>query len=289
MFEKIIGNNKVKKILAEIKEPSHAYMFVGIDGIGKLLFAKQFAYKWLCNEEKRPCGTCKSCIQFKGNNNVDFKIIEPEESSIKVDKIREMIKKVYEKPIESSRKVYIINDADKMTVSAQNALLKVLEEPPAYVIIILIGSNEHLFLNTIKSRCIKITFKQLEKNELKEYFENNNIKINEKYLELYEGSIGKAQKLEGLEDNYIELEELMLDISNLGKLEIVKKGTAIITKDNIEEMLNYMNILLFRLGKNDTKYLDMILRVNKAIKQYKSNCNVEMLLDNLFLDIYDMN
>lgn len=289
MFEKIIGNNNVKKILSEIKEPSHAYMFVGIDGIGKLLFAKELAYKWLCNEEKRPCGTCKSCIQFKGNNNADFKIIEPEESSIKVDQIREMIKKVYEKPIESSRKVYIINDADKMTVSAQNALLKVLEEPPAYVIIILVGSNEHLFLNTIKSRCIKITFKQLEKSELKEYFENNNIKINEKYLELYEGSIGKAQKLEGLEDNYIELEELMLDINNLGKLEIVKKGIAIITKDNIEEMLNYMNILLFRLGKNDTKYLDMILRVNKAIKQYKSNCNVEMLLDNLFLDIYDMN
>lgn len=288
MFEDIIGNKKMKKILSEIKEPSHAYMFLGTEGIGKFLFAKEFASKWLCISETRPCGECKSCIQFKGNNNVDLNIIEPEEGSIKVEQIRNLIKKVYEKPIESYKKIYIINDADKMTVSAQNALLKVLEEPPLYVIIILIGSNEHLFLNTIRSRCIKVNFQELEKNELKDYFENNGISTNEKFLELYEGSIGKAKKIEGLENNYIELEELILNCKNMKRLDFIKKCSSLITKDNIDEMLKYINVLLFRVGKNERNYLAAIERVNKAIKQYKSNCNMEMILDNMFLDIYEI-
>lgn len=287
MFENIIGNNKVKKILSEIKDPSHAYMFLGTEGIGKFLFAKEFAYKWLCESELRPCGKCKSCIQFAGNSNVDLNVIEPEDGSIKVEQIRNMIKKVYEKPIVSHKKIYIINDADKMTTSAQNALLKVLEEPPLYIIIILIGSNEHLFLNTIKSRCIKVVFQELEKEELKSYFENNGVMVNEKYIELYEGSIGKAKKIEGLESNYIELEELILNVKNTKRLEFVKKCTSLITKDNIEEMLKYLNVLLFKLGKSDDIYLSAIEQVNIAIKQYKFNCNMEMLLDNLVLNIYE--
>ena len=136
----------------------------------------------------------------------------------------------------------------------------------------------------------KNNLQAIRKSELKEYFENNNIKINENIQNFAKAVQEKAQKPEGLEDNYIELEELMLDIKQFRKIRNCKEGIAIITKDNIEEMLNYMNILLFRSRKEMTQNtLDMILRVNKAIKQYKSNCNVEMLLDNLFLDIYDMN
>jgi len=288
MFEKLVGNSKIKKILSEIKEPSHAYMFLGVSGIGKSLFAKEFAYKWLCNSNMRPCGECKSCIQFKGDNNIDFNIIEPDGDSIKVEQIRNLIKKIYEKPVEANKKIYIINDADTMTDAAQNALLKILEEPPAYVIIILIGANEHSFLTTIKSRCIKINFKEIEKSELKQYIESQGKNVEEKFLEIYQGSIGNFKKIEGQEELYLQLEELIKNIRNIDKIQFVKKCTNIISKENFKEMLEYINILLFKYSKEDVRYLKAIKHVNLAIKQREYNCNIEMILDNLFLDIYDI-
>ena len=166
LFEKIIGNDKIKEILKksiETKRTSHSYMFIGIDGIGKQLFAKEFAKEILCLEETKSekhtyCNKCKSCIEFDTNNNPDYKIIdiEQDEKSIKINQIREMQIKISEKPIISHNKVYIINNADTMTIEAQNCLLKTLEEPPEYVTIILIGSDENSFLTTIKSRCTKI-------------------------------------------------------------------------------------------------------------------------------------
>lgn len=288
MFETLVGNSKIKKILSETKEPSHAYMFLGISGIGKLLFAKEFAYKWLCNSDMRPCGKCKSCIQFKGSNNIDFNVIEPDGDSIKVEQIRNLIKKIYEKPVEANKKIYIINDADTMTDAAQNALLKILEEPPVYVIIILIGANEHSFLTTIKSRCIKINFQEIEKSELKKYIESQGKNVEEKFLDIYQGSIGNFKKIEGEEELYLQLEELIKNIRNVDKIQFVKKCTNIITKENFREMLEYINILLFKYSKEDVRYLKIIEHVNLAIKQREYNCNIEMILDNLFLNIYDV-
>lgn len=289
MFENLIGNDKVKDILSKIKEPSHAYMFLGTEGVGKFLFAKEFAYKWLCtSDSSKPCGECKSCIQFKGGNNMDFNVIEPEKDSIKINQIRELIKKTYEKPLESNKKVYIINDADKMTIPAQNALLKVLEEPSKYVMIILVGENEHLFLNTIKSRCIKVNFQKLENTELKRYIEENNRSFDERFLDIYQGSIGNIERLEGKEESYLELEKLINVGQKINKITFVKNCTKIVTKDNINEMLQYINLLLFKSGKVEVKYLEAIKYVNNAMKQCESNCNVEMILDNMFFNIYEV-
>jgi len=287
MFETLVGNSKIKKVLSDIKEPSHAYMYIGPEGIGKLLFAKEFAYKWLCTSSSSPCGKCKSCIQFKADSNIDFNIIEPDGESIKVEQIRNFIKKVYEKPVESNKKIYIINDADKMTVAAQNALLKILEEPPVYVIIILIGANEHLFLTTIKSRCIKVNFQKIENDELKLYIQNEGKTVNEKFLDIYQGSIGKFKKIEGQEEYYLQLEDLIKNIEKINKIEFVKQCSNIVTKDNFSEMLEYLNILLFKYGKENLKYLNSIEYINTAIKQREYNCNVEMILDNLFLEMYE--
>lgn len=174
IFENIIGNEKNKELLKNIIDTNniaHSYMFVGKDSIGKFLFAKEFSKGILCINDKKPCNNCKSCIEFETHNNPDFSILEPEGNSIKIDQIRELTKKVYEKPVVSHRKVYIINDSNCMTKEAQNSLLKTLEEPPEYVTIILIASNENLFLPTIKSRCTKVTFNKLTDSELAKVLE----------------------------------------------------------------------------------------------------------------------
>ena len=131
MFENVIGNEKNKQILektVKLNKVSHSYIFCGIEGIGKKEIAKEFA-NMILNKDI--------------NNNPDFLLIEPEDGKIKIEKIREIQKKAAEKPIISDKKIYILNDADTMTTEAQNCLLKTLEEPPEYLTIILICSNEN--------------------------------------------------------------------------------------------------------------------------------------------------
>lgn len=118
MFENIIGNEEIKSGLintVKTNKTSHSYLFVGIEGIGKRLIATEFAKMILCMGDDKYCNKCKSCIEFDTNNNPDFMIIEPDGSSIKIEQIRILQKKIQEKPIISNNKVYIINDADKMT------------------------------------------------------------------------------------------------------------------------------------------------------------------------------
>ena len=144
MFDKIIGNDKIKEMLyksVKDKKTSHSYLFVGIEGIGKKEIAKEFAKMLLCISDNKYCNTCKSCIEFDSNNNPDFLYIEPEGNSVKIEQIRYIQRKIQEKPIISNKKVYIINDADKMTTEAQNCLLKTLEEPPEYSTIILMKTE----------------------------------------------------------------------------------------------------------------------------------------------------
>lgn len=199
IFNNIIGNEKNKDLLKNIIDTNniaHSYMFVGKESIGKLIFAKEFAKAILCENSERPCNVCKSCIEFDTYNNPDFSILEPEGTSIKIDSIREFIKKVYEKPVVSNRKVYIINDSNYMTKEAQNALLKTLEEPPEYVTIILITSNENMFLPTIKSRCTKIVFNKLTDAELAKVLEKqyNYLNIPEIVFKVSERKRKKSNK-----------------------------------------------------------------------------------------------
>ena len=176
MFDNILGNEENKITLKNSIENGqvlHSYIFTGPSGIGKFLFAKEFAKAILCEKkEEKPCRTCLSCISFDGNNNPDITIIDEEEKSIKTETIRQMVKDVYEKPIKSLKKVYIINNSDNMTKEAQNSLLKTLEDPPQYVVIILVTKNDNLLLNTIKSRCSKIVFNRLDDKDVEKILKN---------------------------------------------------------------------------------------------------------------------
>ena len=207
MFNNILGNEKIKQSLQksiESNKTSHSYLFIGTQGIGKKLIAIEFAKMILCTDENKYCNKCKSCIEFDTNNNPDFKMIEPDGNSIKIEQIREFQNKVAEKPIISNKKVYIINDSDKMTREAQNCLLKTLEEPPEYVTIILIGANESAFLSTIKSRCMILHFDKIPNEEIEKYLEENyKTKINSNIIiKAFQGSIGRAIELKEKQDEY---------------------------------------------------------------------------------------
>lgn len=127
MFNNILGNDKIKELLVNSvknNKTSHSYLFLGTDGIGKKLIAKEFSKMILCTAENKYCNKCKSCIEFDTNNNPDFKIIEPDGNSLKIEQIREFQSKVTEKPIISNRKVYIINNSDKMTRRSPELFIK---------------------------------------------------------------------------------------------------------------------------------------------------------------------
>lgn len=292
MFEKIIGNDNIKQQLKksiENNQISHSYLFIGIEGIGKKLLATEFAKAILCLGDSKYCNNCKSCIEFDGNNNPDFLYIEPDGNSLKIEQIREMQKKVQEKPIISNKKVYIINDADKMTLEAQNSLLKTLEEPPEFATIILIGTNENAFLATIKSRCMIIHFNQISDNKMIEYLNSQGIEnITKNMLELFQGSIGKALELKDKQEEYLKIEKMIENISNYDLIDVTKNAEILYqTKDEIMEMLDYINIILLRLSKNNVKYTNCIKIVENTKKRLKQNSNYDMCIDNMLFNMWE--
>ena len=294
MFDEIIGNDKIKEALEKTvneNKVSHSYMFVGIDGIGKQLVAKKFAQAILCTKEtEKSCNQCKSCIEFMSNNHPDFLYLEPDGNSIKIEQIRYLQRKIQEKPIISNKKVYIINDADKMTTEAQNCLLKTLEEPPEYSTIILIGSNENAFLNTIKSRCMKIAFQPIEAKYIKQYMEETYgiTNISQNMLEAFQGSIGKAIILKDKKEQYEHIEDMIEKLDKTDMTELIRLGEPLYqSKDEIMNILDYINIILLKLAKENTQYANCIEIIENTKKRLNQNANYDMCIDNMIFNMWE--
>lgn len=288
MFDKIIGNDLTKETLiksVKLEKTSHSYLFVGIDGIGKKMIAKEFAKMLMCLDENKYCNKCKSCIEFDTNNNPDFFYIEPDGNSIKIEQIREAQRKVAEKPVISNKKIFIINDAEKMTVEAQNCLLKTLEEPPEYITIILITSNENNLLTTIKSRCTIQYFNKITDEELKKYLQEESIDLN--ILDMASGSIGKALKLKDKSENFEIINQLIKQIQNNKSILEITKSAEILykSKEEIFDMLDYINVML--LKTKSLKLINCINIVEDTKKRLKSNANYDMSIDNMLLNIWE--
>lgn len=293
MFEQILGNKKITEQLTnsiKIGNISHSYLFLGTQGIGKKMIAKEFAKMILCTSEDKYCGVCKSCIEFDTDNNPDFSIIEPDGNSIKIDQIREFQKKVSEKPIISQRKVYIINDSDKMTVEAQNCLLKTLEEPPEFVTIILVGTNENAFLSTIKSRCMILHFEEISEEEILKYLEENyQIKINSQIMiKAFQGSIGKAIELKDKQEQYEKIENLIYGLEKMDVVDLVNKAEFLYSsKDDKTEILDYMEVILMNIAKTSNKYAQTIEIAEQTKKRLAANANYDMSIDNMLFKIWE--
>lgn len=295
-FENIVGNDKIKEELKDAVKNntiSHSYLFSGEDGVGKKLFAKEFAKMILCLSDDKYCNKCSSCIKFDSENNPDFVMLQPDGNSIKIAQIREMQENVYKKPIVSNKKVFIIDDSDKMTEEAQNSLLKTLEEPPEYIIIILVASNENKLLNTIKSRCLKIGFNNINKTELMQYISSEKIMENpsDNLLAMSNGSIGKLIKINQNLEEYSEIEKntnslINGNISNI--VELMNNFNVLYkSKDIIANLLDYMIVIIYEYIKKNMdyrrKFLNLISIIENTKKRLMSNTNYDMCIDNLLL------
>lgn len=299
-FDRLIGNENVKKLLTnsiQLKNVLHSYLFVGIEGIGKSLFAKEFAQAILCSSNKeQPCKACKSCLKFQGESHPDFLVIEPEDGkSIKIEQIRYLQEKIAEKPVTSNKKVYIIKECDMMTREAANSLLKTLEEPPIYATIILITDNESKLLATIKSRCTKIVFNPLSEEDIKEYFQNNysdkEFNLTNNMIKQCQGSIGKLLKIQEEQESYDQVEKIIDSIKSENITYIWKNADVLYqAKEKILDLLDYMNIIFYNkiTLEKDVNCIKAVNIIEEAKKRITANSNYDMTIDNLLLKLWEV-
>ena len=288
----IIGHDKIKQKLDKIistNSISHAYLFSGKEGIGKKTLAIEFAKSVMCGNSSglEYCGRCESCFAFEGGN--DFKIIVPTKNVIKVDEIREFCGELFLKPTKTSHKVFVIDDAECMNEQAQNALLKVLEEPPLYATIILITSNKEKLLNTIKSRVVDINFDSLSEESIQRILKNNGIEYTEEAIKYSNGSYKKA--LDFINDDLFEIAKDVVNVLEAKdflaanrKFEEIKADKNL--KSSVVAILEKAMQIFFMKFKNDKNFeYKNIEKIEETIQKIKRNANVDLALDSLMVEL----
>ena len=262
-FGHIIGHESIIQHLQNAiisNKVSHAYIFHGEDGMGKKLLASAFAKALQCEEKGiEPCNRCKSCMQADSGNHPDIIRVTHEKVSIGVDDIRLQVNAdIQVKPYSSPYKIYIIDDADKLTEQAQNALLKTIEEPPEYAVILLLTSSISVILPTILSRCVTLNLKPVDKQAIKEFLmEEHHIPdyIAEVAASFSGGNVGKAIKYASSEDFEQMKGNVLHILKYIDEMELyeVVSGLKVLTadKNNIEDYIDlmilwYRDVLMFK-------------------------------------------
>ena len=328
-FREILGNDMVKEHFMKAIENhkiSHAYILTGEAGMGRKSIARAFAMTLLCEKGgSEPCMSCHSCKQILAGSHPDLIYLSHEKpASIGVDDIREQVNDtIMIRPYSSYYKVYIIDEAEKMTVQAQNALMKtkffgvvpigVLYVIVFYAVMILITTNEEAFLPTILSRCVKLKLKPLRDTTVKAFL-TEHLGIPEKDADIYaafaRGNLGRAIHIASSEEfkelyqktmnllHYVET----VDISML--LECIREIKD--QKFDLEEMMQlwYRDVLMYKVTKDmnllifrdeyklinetgqkvDYTGLEKILAaIDTARTRLNANVNMELTMELLFL------
>lgn len=271
-FSQIIGHEQLKEHLQTAiheDKPFHAYIFQGDVGVGKETLTKAFVAGLMCTGEgEKPCGHCVSCKQIDSGNQPDVIWLTRDGAHYGVEEIRSQLCDTMDiKPFSSPYKIYIVPEAERMTESAQNALLKTIEEPPAYGIVILLTSNISELLPTIQSRCLVMEFRPLTNAAVEEYLKTQ-CQVPD-YLAkasaaFAQGNIGKAMRYAQSED-FIERKDKVIgllrsvrnmDLSDM--MAVIKDlGTR---KDEVRDYIDimslwYRDVLIFKATKNINQLL----------------------------------
>lgn len=280
-FHDILGHEQIIAHLQNAIEEdkvSHAYIFNGPEASGKMMLAEAFAMALQCEGEgKRPCLECRSCRQAADHNQPDIIYVSHEKpNTIGVDDIRTQINNDIDiKPYSSRYKVYIVDEAQKMNQQAQNALLKTIEEPPAYAIILLLTTNADSFLQTILSRCITLNLKAVKEDKIKEYLMKH-YQIPDYQADICaafsQGNVGKAIQLASSEE-FGELKASVLQLmKRLEDIDLYEMAGAV------------KQIAEYKLSVND--YFDLMMIWFRDVLYLKATNDVDGLI---FKDeVYDI-
>lgn len=323
-IEKVLGHEEVIKHLqnaAAMDKVSHSYIFAGEKGSGKKLLAKLFAMTLQCEKHgKEPCLQCSSCKKAMNRNQPDIIYVTHEKpNSIGIEDIREqLIADVDIKPYTGPYKIYIVDEAEKMTVQAQNALLKTIEEPPAYAVIILLVNNAAALLPTIASRCVTLNFKPVRDEVIKKYLMEE-LHVPDYQAEVSvafaQGNVGKAKQIATAED-FTEMMDAAFRILKRGQdMEVYEMVDAIkLLSEQKHTIYEYLDLylvwfrdvlmfkatrqidgLVFRQEYNDIKSradrssyegLEKIIRAIETAKaRLQANVNFDLTMELLFLTI----
>lgn len=323
-FKDVVGHKDIIKYMKNAVEQnklSHAYILNGQRGSGKKLLARLFAMTLQCESgESEPCGVCRSCVQTNSGNQPDIITVKHEKpTSISVDDIREQLNgDIMIKPYSSRYKIYIIPEADLMTVQAQNALLKTLEEPPEYAVIFLLTENAEGLLATIRSRCVMLKLRNIKDKLVKKYLMEQ-LQIPDYQAELCaafaQGNIGRAVMLAKSEHFNEIMEEAIQLLKYIDEMELHEIVSAIkqINKYKLEvtDYLDiftiwYRDVLLYKATKDvdslvfsdQLKFIKekakqssyegvekILTSIEKAKQRIKANVNFDLLMELLLLTI----
>ena len=280
-FNDIIGHEQIIEHLRNaitLDKISHAYIFNGPEDSGKMMLAEAFAMALQCEGEKeRPCLSCRSCKQAMDHNQPDIIYVSHEKpNTIGVDDIRTQVNNDIDiKPYSRRYKVYIIDEAQKMNQQAQNALLKTIEEPPAYAVILLLTTNADSFLPTILSRCITLNLKAVKADVIRSYLMQK-YQIPDYQADICaafsQGNVGKAVKLAASSD-FAELKASVLQLmKRLSDIDLYEMTAAV------------KQIAEYKLTVND--YFDLMMIWFRDVLYFKATGDVNGLI---FKDeVYDL-
>ncbi len=323
-FKDVVGHKDIiKYIQSAVKEDkvSHAYILNGEKGSGKKMLAKLFATALLCEKGGQdPCGKCHSCIQAETGNHPDIITVAHEKAgSIGVDDIREQVNGTVDiKPYQGPYKVYIIPHADTMTVQAQNALLKTIEEPPKYAVILLLTENADMLLPTISSRCVMLKLRNIKDTLIRKYLMEN-LEVPDYKADMCtafaQGNLGRAIMLASSE-HFNEIREealhLLRHIKDMEISEIVEAvSRAAIYKLEITDYLDiimiwYRDVLLYKATRETEKVVlkdqvnymkeqakrssyegieQILASLENAKARLRANVNFDLVMELLFLTI----
>ncbi len=272
-FTDIIGHEQIIEHLTNavtMEKVSHAYILNGPDKSGKRMLAEAFAMTLQCEKGgSSPCGECHSCKQAMNHNQPDIIYVQHEKpNTISVYDIREQVNHdIGVKPYSSPYKLYIIDEAEKMNVQAQNALLKTIEEPPAYAVVLLLTTNADLFLPTIRSRCVALNLKAVSDTVIRKYLmEKRGVPDYQAdvCVAFAQGNVGKAIALASSE-NFNELKTSAVQLmKRIREIELYELAEAV------------KQISEFKLQIND--YFDIMMIWFRDILVYKATMDVNNLI-----------
>ncbi len=324
-FEDVLGNSRTKQILKKSLERNrtpNSLLFYGPEGVGKRDIALVLAKAMNCLKLRDDaCDLCTSCRAIENGNFPDVMVLSPEKNVLKIEQMREMKQTAYLKPMVGRKRIFVVDQAEKMNEEAANSVLKILEEPPSFTHLILITHNPYLILPTIKSRCQELSFSQISKLDIEKVLiergqdedkariisllVRGNLKqaitmdweevqsLREKTWRLLDGVLRTKsissfvreyafRRRENLEAEFVQLLEIL---SSFGRdLLLIKSGgekKLLLNPDYESRLLDAA--ILISLGQT----LDFLVKIDNALYAFERNVNVNLLVSSTLASMMD--